>query len=131
MIKREKPPNYEQIAAAFQLNGREIFAYDGVIYAPGTGVITPELVVHETVHFKQQEVEGVESWWKKYIDDPEFRMAQEIPAHKLEYRAFLKTHKDRNERVRYLELVANRLSSKMYGNVITKKQALCQLNSQI
>jgi hypothetical protein len=131
VIKNERPPNYDQIAAVFQLNGREIFAYDGVIYAPGKGVITVELLAHETVHFDQQSTEGVEKWWDKYLSDTEFRLDQELPAHRGEYLVFLSRHKDRNERARYLDLVASRLSSNLYGSIISKKQALCRLRSKV
>ena len=124
MIKYEYPPNYDDIAAVFDLNGREIFAYDGIIYCPGKGVVTYELLAHETVHFQQQIDTGVKIWWDKYLTDTEFRLKQELPAHKGEYIVFLSRHKDRNERARYLDLVASRLSSKLYGNIITKQQAL-------
>jgi hypothetical protein len=123
VIKIERPPNYDKISAVFKLTGNEIFAYDGVIYAPKGG-LTPELVLHENVHFRQQDLLGVDIWWDNYLTDKIFRLEQEIPAHLEEYHAFCGRHKDRNERVRYLHLVANRLSSKLYDNIITKQQAL-------
>lgn len=118
------PPIYSVAQATFQLTGREIFAWDGIIYNPGGGSVTEELIAHEEVHFKQQRaVGGPEKWWALYFKSPEFRLEQEIEAHRVEYRVFCRKEKDRNRRAVYLNLIANRLASPMYGNLIKPAEA--------
>lgn len=128
MIKKEYPPNYDQISKTFKLSGREIFAYDGVIYSPHTIMIPPELVAHEKVHFKQQSLIGVEIWWDLYLKDAQFRLDQELEAHQVEYKTFKQITKDRNEIAKYLHSIAARLSSEMYGKIITQAQAIRLIN---
>lgn len=127
MIRMEYPPNIGQIRAAFKLTGAEIFAWDGIIYSPSSPTVSPALVEHEKVHFRQQrDVGGPEIWWDRYIADPAFRLEQEMEAHIVEYRAYSETH-GRPQRRRYLEVLARRLASPMYGGVITKKAAKARI----
>jgi hypothetical protein len=128
IIKKEFPPNIDQIREQFPLSGTEIFAWDGIIYSPGNGEITIPLIEHEKIHFKQQNGDP-ESWWEKYLVDPVFRMEQELEAHRAEYRAFCKLHKNRNRRSRYLFNIAMRLASPLYGNLLTHKDAMKKIKS--
>lgn len=121
-IRKEYPPNIKDIRRAFPLTGNEIFAWDGIIYAPRGGV-SPALVEHEEVHFRQQRAHGgPEKWWARYIADPAFRLEMETPAHIVEYRFYAEIH-GRKARRLYLDVLARRLSSPMYGGLITKKAA--------
>lgn len=118
-----KPPNYDKIAQTFKLSGREIFAYNNVIYAPGMDKVPPELIAHEMLHFEQQAKVGVKEWWDKYLVDTEFRLHEELEAHQVEYRMFCNFNSDKNHRAKYLDMIAARLSSEMYGKIVTKSQA--------
>lgn len=116
------PPNIEKIRETFELSGNEIFAWDGTIYSPNKDL--PQwLINHEKVHFKQQDGDP-EGWWERYLTDDQFRLDQEIPAHQEEYRTFCRVTKDRNEHTKKKIELARRLSSKMYGNMMTMTEAM-------
>lgn len=107
------PPNYRRINAAFNVRGRGvIFCYGDVIYNPGRINVTPALLAHEAVHSGQQGADPA-TWWDRYIADPQFRLAQEIPAHAAEYR--VAPH--------LLQEIAGRLSSRLYGGLIARDAA--------
>lgn len=118
------PPNIEAIRAVLPVTDRNIFAYNNRIYVPGGGELGPELHAHEEVHFKQQEEWGVETWWEKFLEDEVFRLAQEIPAHRAEYRTYCRFHKDRNEKAKFLRVLGRRLAAPMYGGIITVNEAM-------
>lgn len=118
------PPNIEEIRMVLPVTERNIFAYDNVIFNPGGGKLPQELHQHEAVHFKQQAAIGVEAWWLAYLADEKFRLAQEIPAHKAEYRCFCKYNRDRNEQARRLRDMGRRLAAPMYGGIITINEAM-------
>lgn len=119
------PPMYEEIAAVFPIRGRSIiFTWGWTIYNPDGGEITDELLEHERVHAKRQETQGGPAgWWAKYLVDPEFRLEEELPAHRAEYRRYEQFHRDRNARARYLQSLAVRLSSPLYGSVLSPSKA--------
>lgn len=121
-VKIAKPPLFEEIAAAFPLarGPNVIFAWGDTIYNPNGGPIGPELEAHEAVHGMRQGGD-IEGWWRRYIEDPGFRLHEEIPAHVAQYRAFCVNHTKgnaRNQRRLYLHYVAKGLSSPLYGSLI-------------
>ena len=118
------PPNIEAIRAVLPVTDRNIFAYDHVIFNPSGGKLPPELHAHELVHFGQQDEIGVEVWWDRFLAEPQFRLEQEIPAHKAEYHAYRLYHKDRNDHARMLRALGKRLSAPMYGGIITTNEAM-------
>jgi hypothetical protein len=118
-VVMDKPPMFDEIRAAFNLTGRSvIFAWGDTIYNPYGGKITPELFAHEAVHGERQGSD-VEGWWRRYIVDPQFRLAEEIPAHIVEYQTLLaNAGHNRAARRKYLGYVARRLCSPLYGSLI-------------
>jgi len=118
------PPNINEIRAVLPVTEKNIFAYDNKIFNPGGGHVGLELHAHEMVHFKQQAAIGVEAWWASFLSDEHFRLAQEIPAHKAEYRTFCKYNRDRNDQARMLRTLGQRLSAPMYGGIITTNEAM-------
>lgn len=121
----ERPPFYEQLHEKFGVKGTgAIFTFGNVIYAPGGGKITRELFAHEEIHCEQQGLswDGIESWWHRYMDDPAFRLSQEIPAHRAEYLAYVKRHASGRER--FLIHVAGRLCGPLYGNLLSLDKAI-------
>jgi hypothetical protein len=119
------PPNYSEILGVFPHIADQaiLFAYGDIIYNPKGVFVPEELVAHEAVHGARQGTE-VTAWWDSYLESPEFRLLEEIPAHRAEYNAFCKAVKDRNKRARYAHAVASRLSGKLYSLDIKYKDAL-------
>jgi hypothetical protein len=128
-IVKEFPPIYDKIKEKFTLSGREIFAWGDIIYNPGGGELGPELVAHEEVHKKQQG-DDIEGWWEKYLADDNFRFKQELEAHQMEYKEFCKLNKDRNIRHRYLVYLGGRLSSPVYGSMVSQMEAIKSIRNK-
>lgn len=122
-IRAEYPPNFEEIVKVFPITGKEIFAYGGIIYNPSGQEVSKSLIEHEKVHFLQQELVGLDVWWKNYLHDAAFRFDQELPAHICEYRV-ARRGVPREEAARIRFHIADRLSSKLYGNIATRQEAL-------
>lgn len=120
------PPLYDRIKARFpHIVGREVFfCWGDSIFNPTNAVIPPELIEHECVHMAQQRESGPEAWWIQYIDDASFRLAQEIPAHRAEFLRKIEMYGgNRANRRKYLSQIAKRLSSPLYGSMISLEGA--------
>jgi len=115
VIINARPPNFEQIHAAFpRADGAGVmFAYDGNIYNPSGHVIPPALIAHEEVHLREQRHVGASYWWTKYIEDSEFRYVEELLAHAAEFKA--QRYNDRNASARLLTATALRLVAPLYN----------------
>lgn len=130
-IVHARPPNFGAIAEAFQLRPGVIFAFGTAIYNPDRIEIGPELMAHETAHAKRQvELGGPEGWWAAYIADPQFRLGEEIIAHRAEYRAHCRRpgidrpcNGFRSMRLFHLNAIAQRLASPLYGGLISVAEA--------
>lgn len=117
------PPNYEKIKKRFPLFEGVVFTYGNVIYNPNRIQIDSALLKHEEVHSRQQEEIGIESWWNRYIESPDFRLSQEVEAHQAEYKEYKKRIKDKNQSFRTLRALALRLSDSLYGDIISYEKA--------
>jgi len=118
------PPLLDEIAAVFR-RARDrgvIFSWGDKIYNPSGIVIEPALRAHEAVHGERQG-RDVEGWWRRYINDPQFRLAEEIPAHRAEFNYYVEHAANRNDRRRALTFIAARLAGSLYGNMITMRAA--------
>jgi hypothetical protein len=123
-IVEGRPPNYAELVEAFNPDARTVFAWDGTIYVPEgcADRLPPDLVAHERVHFDQQQaVGGPETWWRLYIDDPTFRLEQEVEAYRAQWRA-LKARPKRERFTRLYVMVCD-LGGPMYGDLVTQAQA--------
>jgi hypothetical protein len=118
-----RPPVYDLICRTLGTPPEDaLYAYDGSIYNPGKGRITPALKVHERVHFKQQrEFGSADAWWARYCADKQFRYEQELEAHIAEFKFLYVMQAARKEQNLYA--LADRLSSKMYGGVASFEKA--------
>lgn len=123
------PPNIEDIYKKFPkvradiLKGSIIyFCYGDEIYTPIKHNIQKHIVLHESVHAKQQEDFGsVTGWWEKYLNDQSFRLDQELEAYAVEYMFTLKAA-PRSIRRKALEEVIHKMSGEMYGFNLTNKE---------
>lgn len=128
-IVQELPPNYEEISKKFGFANipagtfNPIFAYGDIIYNP-TGTSIPEdIIIHEQVHQGQQaNVGGPKKWWEFYLESPAFRLEQEVEAYREQYKWICQNY-SRHARRAYLQKLAKDLSSALYGNLISKKEA--------
>lgn len=122
-IIKANPPMFEQIDAAFHIKGKAVlFCFGDDIYNPLGVEVSKALIAHENVHRVQQNGSPLE-WWSVYIRSPVFRLAQEIPAHHAEYKEYCAGQPSRNLRRAYLSNCARRLSSALYGGLISKEEA--------
>lgn len=122
-----RPPLFDEIDAAFNVRGKPIlFSWGDVIYRPqGTAApVHPSLVAHEQAHGARQGTGAeVERWWRRYIADPEFRLAEEIIGHRAEFEHLCRGAAGRLDRRRYLAIVAAKLAAPLYGRLITTDAA--------
>jgi hypothetical protein len=122
----DRPPNFEQIKAAFPDAEKPgvMFAY-GNIYNPSGNVIPPALIAHEEVHLVRQKAldphpgsttqwSGADLWWQRYLEDCEFRYNEELLAHVAEFKA-QRAGNDRNFGARLLMHTALRLVAPLYN----------------
>lgn len=121
-----EPPMFDEIDAAFNVRGRPIlFTWGDTIFNPHNATVSQSLKAHEGVHFLRQsnDTPAIEAWWRSYIADPEFRLTEEIPAHRAEYRQLCELIRDRNLRSKYLHSVAQRLAAPLYGSLVSVSKA--------
>lgn len=86
--------------------------------------LAPSKVVHEGCHLRAQEKMGVEDWWARYFDYPEFRLEEEICAYAEEASFVRSVVRDRNLAFRMIRDMALELSGPLYGNLISYGAAL-------
>ena len=118
----EFPPNIDNIREVFTISGKEMFAWGDTIYNPSGNTLTKELLAHERVHCQQQG-RDIQGWWDKYLINLDFRFKQELKAHQVEYAVNKQIEIDRNRRRIYLREISKRLSSPLYGNMVTFDKA--------
>ena len=95
---------------------------DGVVLTYGDTAyckypLSPDLIVHESVHVRQQGDEP-DKWWKQYLYDPDFRREQETEAY-LAQADFLR--KIPGHEVRLREIAGS--MARMYGGIWTEDEA--------
>jgi hypothetical protein len=122
MIKHEIPPIYYKLKDQFNVNWKDIIiAYAPDIYAPRP--ISKQKEVHEQVHIKRQQEIGVDIWWGMYLDDPQFRLQEELTAYLVEVKWIKDNIATRNERRLLLKRIYGDLSSSMYGSLVSEDEA--------
>jgi hypothetical protein len=120
----DRPPNFDQILAAFPDADKPgvIFAYGEHVYNPSGGEIPAALLAHESVHCARQHRFSYnldremtpELWWEQYLTSPEFRYQEELLAHVVEYKVQV-GDLDRNMRTVLLHSTARRLVAPLYN----------------
>lgn len=135
---KQKPPHQKMIDEHLpEFKEHRTCAFGSILFNPDNVELTPELMAHEMEHAKQQQTFGhgrykiwkhskyrVEEWWNRYLQDPSFRLAMELPASQREWWEFQKYHTDRNRLAVKKHEIAKRLASKLYGKGIKVTEAL-------
>lgn len=118
-VEKSYPPNIDRIDAVLKVKGRKgiIFTYGRTIYNPHGSELTPYLMAHEEVHADQQGM-FPDNWWHRYLNDPAFRLDQELMAHGVEVRKYCEVN-GRGQRRHYVSEAAKRISGIAYGRIIT------------
>lgn len=122
------PPMDDDMLAEFwakfpsAYRSRILYAWGRTIYASNGAVCGPEKVAHEAVHMIRQGSD-VWGWWRRYIADAKFRLAEEIPAHVAEYIFLCESQSGRAARRRALSQLAVALASPLYGRLLTVEKA--------
>ena len=146
MIIIDKPPNFEQILqAGFHnaVNPGVLFAHGEHIYNPSGIVVPPALIAHEEVHLHRQrdagphpgsttQWSGADLWWRRYLEDSEFRYNEELLAHVAEFKT-MRAGNDRNFVARMLLSTALRLIAPLYNYTPPRnlQQAMKDLRREI
>lgn len=120
---QEKPPIYDECVARFGADWDRgtIFTYGDTIHCKYK--ISKAKEVHERVHVKQQLDFGVENWWFRYFEYPEFRLQEELAAYQAEVAYVKKFEHNLKEKMRLLHNIAVDFSSPLYGNLMTFEEA--------
>jgi hypothetical protein len=125
LIQVAYPPIIDELEKVFgALKGKPIlYAFGDVIYNPANVHMFPQLLAHEYTHAMRQQAGSLDEWWKNYMENVEYRLNEEVLAHRAEYGAFKQLHKDRNLRARYLQKVSMKLASPLYGRMVPANEA--------
>lgn len=136
-IIRAFPPNFREISEHFPIRGRQglLYSWGDTIYNPSGVVIPPWLIEHEEVHGRRQmggimpifaepaNTQKVRIWWDQYLHDKQFRLREELLAHRAEFASFQKQAVSFKDSDLYLDTISERLSSSLYGNMVTQREA--------
>lgn len=123
-IETTYPPHYEAIKAAFPAVAEShsvVFTHGDTLHNPHETDIRPDLMFHESVHARQQRNKPDE-WWKRYMSDPEFRLAQEVEAYSEQYR-FLRSMLPSKKLKIALTHLALDLAGAGYGSLVDYQKA--------
>jgi hypothetical protein len=110
-------PMMEVYKEHFPIDKHTVFALGQDIYTDYP--LSPDLMIHELVHIKQQLEVGVKEWVYDFLYVPSKRLEYEVEA----YREQIKSIKDRNHKMRVYLDSARKISSPLYGNMITHEEA--------
>lgn len=122
-FSKEKPAIFDKLHKAFgvEWGGSLVIAYKDTIYH--SLPLDPSVIVHENVHLLRQGKDP-DTWYENYIRNSKFRFGEELLAYRAQYDYLKDVIKDRNEVARELFRLASDLSGKMYGNVVSHREAL-------
>ena len=102
-------------------------SFGNKIYIPGWW--EDHMLAHELTHCERQGFteEGAIEWYKKYINDDEFLVAEELLAYREQYSWFKYECLDKNKRLKFAELLAIEFSGPRYGKIITYSNAFLSI----
>lgn len=127
IVTNEIPPIYGKLLEVFNVKWEDgiLITVGETVYCNDLDVFNkrPDLFVHEKCHAVQQRKLGSSQWWKKYLEDPEFRFQEEVTAYFAQAKYVKEKIKDRNQRFPILNGMCKDLSGKMYGEMMTYQAA--------
>ncbi len=133
-ISTQKPPQWilDAVKEKWDVNWTDpvIFTY-GEVISSSSGEMSEDLLAHEGHHIVQQTSfkGGPDAWWKKYLEDDQFRYGQELQCYRKQYNWSLNNVKDRNKLFNLLSQYAKVLSGPMYGDLIDYKDAMIDIKN--
>ena len=128
-VSNEKPPQWILDAVkekwGVEWESPVIFTY-GDLITTFSGKMSEDLLAHEGHHTIQQKnfPDGKDGWWKRYLEDDEFRLEQELECYRKQYRWVVEHVPNKQERFRKLKFYAESLSSPMYGDFVGFNKAM-------
>lgn len=122
-IINEFPPNIEEIKNSLGnlVSIDNVFCMGDVVYNPSGKEIPDDVRWHELIHQRQQGNNPI-GWWRRYLNDAEFRYSQELEAYSYQY-SYIHKLLPNKYLVYALDELATNLSSR-YNTGKTKSQAL-------
>jgi len=136
-IIRAYPPIYSTLVTHFPIKGKQniLYAWGDTIFNPSGHPVPQWLHDHEAVHGQRQLAIAAAApfsapiyrWWDQYIMDTQFRLSEEILAHRAEWKSFVKHNLTLGKQEDYLRGMVERLSGPLYGKVISPKAALQEI----
>ncbi len=118
-IKPGFPPNIDEIRAVFPISKHTCFTYGQDLYVQDNEG-SDLLLAHEEVHARQQK--NPPEWWRQYLQDPQFRLSQEIEAYGAQYQWATQHYGKRICKDILFDLACD-LSSELYGRLLTYGEA--------
>lgn len=126
------PPNIKLVMEHFPIP-RDVavyFTYGDSLYSPRVENVPAKIIQHEKVHEIQQRdfkdptytLKGPDAWWRKYIDDVQFRLEQEYAAYGAQVK-YIRETKGSAAAQNEADLCSAALSSPVYGDIISKEAA--------
>lgn len=132
-IINEFPPNYHDIIEKINIPADMIvvFAYGPTLYNPSGAKIQDHIIVHEETHFRQQlnHSEGIDGWWREYLNDVSFRLSQELEAYAYQYDFVKKNYSSKQVR-KFLQEIASLLAGPLYGSMLSAGAAECKIKNK-
>lgn len=122
-ISHNKPPHFGIMQKVFGCDWeRTAFAFSNTIYSKTE--LPDHLIVHESVHLKQQgyNIIGAWIWLAFYLCSKRFRYLMEIQAYRKQWQ-FVKKNYRYNFQIDFLHKVSSDLSGNLYGNIISYDEA--------
>ncbi len=123
IIKPGLPPNIEAIRKVVTPGPETVFTYGDTLYIQDIKEerIQSHLLAHEEVHARQQK--DPETWWRQYLEDPKFRIEQEVEAYGEQYAWVVKNVPIKKIQAQFLFKLAADLSGPTYGNAVSFGEA--------
>lgn len=125
-FSKRKPPVYEECSKRFGIKWEDgvAFTYGNTIHCKETP--SEDLIVHEMVHIEQQAKIGKELWWKRYFDEPVFRLEQEVEAYRKQLQFINERYNRFTRRLMFIKIVE--YLTTMYGGICSRKDAVRMLS---
>lgn len=121
-ISKDYPPNFDEIKKHFDVTNGVLFCYGDTIYNPYNEIVRPDLDHHESIHMVQQGDDPA-GWWKRYVEDVNFRISQEVEAYAAQAE-YIRKHIGKREYEQSINAFARFISGPVYGYAIGRGKAL-------